>query len=747
MVERVVKRNLLGRLNARTPDDLERIARFWQVPVPGRDHGRHVGALYRTMTDVRPVRSIWEQLDADARKVILAIEDADARALTLPEIAERTGLTEDTARERAVYLFHAGILAREGDRQELPVGQLPRLFLPRELEVIFRRVEDEIEAGDLSGSSLRVLLEVQDDPELEETARIWGVRVIPGMRRRSELIAEILRQVGQAERIEQTIGARSQDALALLNVVREAASEGPMPMQEAIAVAGLSGEISAASSSNQSMRGVTQLHETLEELESSLLVMHTFRRDGTRWLFVPQEILQPGKVVTTAPLRPLQPLPEGAVEQAAEPRHAHAIAWDLMTITREVAHHGAPVWAPGEPISRSWQRRVNGRLWWGGDDAPPSGYLGFLLYLGLGANVLEPAADFVGAGAERHAIRPSVSSRIRSWRSRSFPEQTERLRDVWLAAEQWVEGRERQEIDVWGADWQGFRNRLLGALETIDPGTWVLVPEVAQRLAEQHPDLIGSTFSAATAAARPERGDRREARTAAIARIIEVELETAFRWLGLVEMAPAPGRGIAVRTTAVGRAMAADPNAGVQDADEASQQREGPTLAVTEEGHITLHRPAPIHIWSLSAFGDVESLQPDATYQLRPGSIGRALAAGFDLEHITTYLERQSGQALPQALREQLREWTAGYRRVRLQRAAVLQPDAGMSREQLVELVEKAGLTVLDNAAEEGDIVVLLPATGENGREADNAILHALRSAGYVGQWTVAPRNAEQGTT
>src|SRR5690606_28973998 len=121
--------------------------------------------------------------------------------------------------------------------------------------------------------------------------------------------------------------------------------------------------------------------------ESDLLVHHTYLKDGSRALFVPQEILNPGTVPTAAPLRPLQPLHDDVSEPDARP--PYAIAWDVLTVVREIASKGAPVWVPGEPVSRTWQRQLNSRLWFGGDEVPPEGYLGFLLYLALGAGVLE----------------------------------------------------------------------------------------------------------------------------------------------------------------------------------------------------------------------------------------------------------------------------------------------------------------------------------------------------------------------
>ncbi|HEU0163728.1 MAG TPA: hypothetical protein VFQ54_01715, partial [Thermomicrobiales bacterium] len=541
-------RNLLGRLNARSLDSLRRIARFWSIALPGGDErGRFVGALYRTMTDIRSIRQAWEQLDATSQRIIRELALSEADALSVEDIAAAVALPVDQTRDALVRLFQAGILAREGDSQELPIGAVPKLFLPREMGLLFRRLQDEIDAGDLSRSSLRVLLEITDDADVEAAATRWGIRVIPGMRRRADLIDEILRNVSQPERIERLMRELPTDAAAIWSIVRGSGHDGAMPLEDVVRRVWPSG----FSDPRDGLRNEIRMREALATLETSLLVMHAYRRDGTRRLFIPQEILHPGRVPTTLPLRPLQPLPPDTVT-APQTRHPDALAWDLMTVLREISGFGAPVWVPGESLSRSWQRRVNGRLWFGGSEIPPTGYLGFLLTLGLGVGVIEPAAETVSPTTDRNAIRPALATRIRSWRTMSFEDQTAHLKTAWLATDQWTEGREREEIDVWGADWRGFRHRLLEALANVPADEWVLIDDLGARLAEQNPALIGTTFTAASARFAD---DTRDSRIATIARIIAVEVETALSWFGLVELSPVSGRGIAVHVTDAGRAM------------------------------------------------------------------------------------------------------------------------------------------------------------------------------------------------
>lgn len=718
----MLARNLLGRLNARTPDNLHRIAAFWLVPLPGSDRGRHVGALYRAMTDIRHARSAWARLECDAQDIVRDLALAESGALTIDEIALLTGLPHDDTRAAAIRLFQAGLLAREGDNQELPVGALPKLFLPREIGQVFRRVQDEIDAGDLSGSPLRVMLETLDDPELEEAAATWGIRIIPGQRRRADLVARLLRQIGSPDRVAQVVAGRGRAATALWHVVR-AAAPAAVPLDDALLDADLAPPDRVAP---DDVRRAARNQTALSELESSLLVFHTYLRDGSRWLFVPHEIAHPGEVAATLPLRPLQPIPANTAPDLPEPE-PHMLAWDLLTLLREIAEHGAPVWVPGDPLSRTWQRRLNRRLWFGGNEVPPRGYLGFLLYLGVTVGVVRASDDPLPLGTDRNAIRPVVGSGVREWTRLTFAAQNERLREAWLDSDVWIEGREREEIDVWGADWHGFRRRLRLAIAELDPDAWFMVDDLAARLAEQNPTMIGATFTAASS--RASRGAADE-RNAAIAQIIEVELETALSWLSIVQLGVAAGSGEVVTPVAV------------HDVPDESAAA-GPSLTVTDEGLVTLRRPTPLHVWSLSAFGDAEALRPAATFQLRPGSVSRALAAGFDLDQITGYLAGQSAQALPEPLAANLRDWTVGYKRIRMRRALVLDPDSDESIPELRGVLAAAGLHVMDDLTPEGDLIVLLGSATETSGQMEEDVLAALRAHGHVGQWET-PRQASR---
>lgn len=710
-------RNLLGRLHARSNDQRARIATLWRVAVFDRDASQHIGRIYQAMTDIRAVRSVWLRLSDDQRAIIRVLSADGAKPLTIAGLAAAIGKDEEVTHSAAAELFHWAILAREGDNQELPVGEQPRVFVPGELVLLFRRVQEEIAAGDVSTQPLRQLLNLRDDFELETTASTWGIRVRPGLSRRQDLIADTLDAIAIPGRLDKVIANLKEPATALWMIMRGRGESGPQPFDDVVEQAGLA---IAEAPLGLTIEHTARLRDALQALENALLVNHTWLADGSRALFIPDELLNPQSVPVNIPLSPIEPLPKGTVPEV-EQKHTFALAWDVMTVVREIAAKGPPIWIPGQELPTHWLRLINGRLWFRGESVPPDGYVALLLQLALDVGALEAAPRT--HGQERAAIKPVLGRNARWWRGLNFIEQTERLRQAWIAAETWIEGRESGEIDIRAADWVRFRHRLLTAIARLDPDQWVLVGDASIRLADQDLNMLGDFFEVATG--RPETRTRR----GSIAAAIEVELTTAFTWFGFVETHNLGEQGIAMRITQAGVMAAREIDAVPPSRDATS----GPVLALNHEGFITLRRPAPLHIWSLTAFAENEQLTPKAVYRMRPQSIGTALGAGFDLQQITRYLRNQSGAPLPDPLETKLREWTAGYKRVKLRRAVTLELDIPAGKDELRAVLEEAGYTVLQTG--EDTVAVMLPDVGDDADEAEQQLLRMLRKSGYAGQW------------
>src|SRR5918994_2596444 len=504
-------RNLLGRLHARRLPELLRIAEAWSVPLYVESKSEVVGTLYRAMTDARTMRDVWDRLDPAERAVVIALADApdSAQAPTVDELAARLGVTAEEARETALRLYRAGVLFREGADEQLPIGVVPRLLLPRELALQVRRIQDEMAAGNLAQSPLRVLLELLDDAELEAAARIWGLRTVPGVARRRDLAARLLRLINDPTRVERVVRGRGRDAAAVWKIVGTAPE--PVPLVDVAAGAGLDGSDTVT---------VARLRAALAELERAMLVWHAYRGDGTRWLFVTAEVRSPGE--GRAPVLPELVTIELEPGLAPPWRHSDAVSWDLLTLLRIVANPQTPVWEAAETPPRWLLRAVASRLWFGGKDGPPIGYLELLQALALGEGILAIDED---VRAQRIVVGPHA----RAWRGIAFGAQTVRLRERWLRLPRWVECEPAGVVDVWGADWRGMRPRLLTALADpeigVIPPRWVTLESLALRLAAGYPRLLGPSFTAATARLGGEAGGGEdEERAAALSDVIAPEL-------------------------------------------------------------------------------------------------------------------------------------------------------------------------------------------------------------------------------
>lgn len=712
-------RNLLGRLHARRLPELLRIADAWSVPIAAESKGDVVGALYRAMTDARTMRDIWERLDEEERAIAATLADAaDANAApTIGDLAAHLGLPEERVREVALRLYRMGILAREGDDEPLPIGAAPRLILPREIALNIRRVQDEMAAGDLTTAPLRVLIELLDDAEVEEAGRVWGMRAVPGVARRQDVAGRLLRLVNDRARIERAARTRSRDAAAIWKVAR--AAEEPIPLAEAARRAGFAGA---------EARDVARLREALAELEGALLVWHTYRPDGSRWLFVPAEIRAPG----AAPAVDLPPLVEAdlAPHEAPAWRHPDALAWDLLTLLRLIADPRAPAWPVGEPPPRWLSRVAAHRFWAGGPEGTPVGYLELLRALGLAEGVLAVAE-------EAKPPRLVAGPRARAWRGESFAAQTARLRERWRQLPEWVEGEPAGMVEIRGADWRGMRPRLLAALGDpgigFAPGAWVTIDSLAARIAASKPTLLGPSFMAATARMGGEVGagvDEEEARRAALSDVVALELGGAFAWFGLVETLAAPGQPRVLRLTETGAGLAArQPISPEPDAepDEAA-------LEIDVAGEVALRLASPERVWALSAFAEPVDLGAASHYRITERSIGGALATGATASQITWFLERGSRQPLPGPLAEKIAAWSRRHLQVRLSRALLIRLEEEAQRAPLARVLQRAGWR--SEPVGERGLLLHLPGDADDLSHGEDALVKALRDAGFHPEWS-----------
>ncbi len=354
-------RNLMGRLNARSDEELQRISIAWFLPGTARDRAALIAQFMRAMTDLRAARDFWMRRPSDERAMIALYVAADTDQGVSNDY--RLAARSSQSRKRAHHPHHChpavsgGGTGTNARTQSLTVGELPRLFLPRELGQLFARIQDELDAGDISNSPLPVLLTLLDDTDVQRAAELWGLEAMPGLRTRRELTDGLLELAAYPDRrlaVERKLGW---DAKRVLATVAELPAGQSTPLAEVAETLELDPD---------HPRTAERLRNALTELEEALLVWHTFLPDGSRALVQPLwqlSVMEPARD-REAPPRSIDSIP-----QPADPIDRHALAWDLLTLLRWLGA-GTPAVASLSSATMRARRRLDSNLWNRGGEEP-----------------------------------------------------------------------------------------------------------------------------------------------------------------------------------------------------------------------------------------------------------------------------------------------------------------------------------------------------------------------------------------
>ena len=173
-------RNLIGRLNARSQTDLDRIAVAWRMIITAPDKAGTVAQVIRTLTDIRAVRDAWWSLGDDDRSLLAVLAEA-REPMSIESIAVATKMNEADTRAAAIRLYRSGWIARDGDNSELRIDEMPRLFVPPELAGYGVELHHDVETG-LRDADVVMVLRVQLErlkgallSSLGEYSRTFGV--------------------------------------------------------------------------------------------------------------------------------------------------------------------------------------------------------------------------------------------------------------------------------------------------------------------------------------------------------------------------------------------------------------------------------------------------------------------------------------------------------------------------------------------------------------------------------------------
>ena len=654
-------RNLLGRLNARSTPDLSQIADAWQTPLAGRDRLAQISQLYRTMTRLPIVRARWDSLDPAQQAVVSALIAAGEKGRTIEELSAQLTAVPDTVRSMCVDLFDQGIISYEGNASTLPIGEQPRLYVPIELANAIRTVIREVEAGDVSARPFSELIQTRDERDLFDAAGYWGIDVIPGVTTGAQLITALTKAAAAGAARHAQVDKLGSEVRAIWEKLRAVPPGTPVPVDQLVG--------------SGSDRTTYSRRNAINELEDRLLVWPTVLEGGVRALFVPAEIANAG---AGGDLEVTRPKPVSVVGSEPPYRPPGPLAWDLLVILQRMFGPLAPANLDPLAAPRSYLAEINRMLWNRGSDRPPIGYLEMLVDFAVNLGLIQEPEDG-STQFERTAA-------MRDWRSRSWAEQTARIRSIWMSSPMWIEGQGRQDVEPWNVDWRGFRVKLLSHLAALDKDKWYRVADVAQWISEYDPGIIGpdATVAVSHATAQPDRSPHQES----VAYLTAAVIQSILVWLGFVRLHE-PGRNerLMLVTDELRRVTRAE-------VDDRQAARPTPGIAMADDLTIHLIDPEPIHVWSVLAFADALSLGRESVFAITPDSLRTAQAAGFLPTHVEQFFSKQKGAKVPPDLGDRLRSLLEQAEGFELSSALVIDAPTDDKAQIVRTLLENEGYVV-----------------------------------------------------
>ena len=604
-------RNLLGRLNARSYEDLGEIAAAWRVPVSSRDRGTQVSALYRAMTRPTIMREMWDGFSPQTRSLVQTVIAAGDDGLTVDEVSEQSGLPQETVRAELGTLYRSGLIASEGSILTLPVGESPIVFVPRELATAIANVVEELERGDISNLPFVDLIALRPDRDLFEAADLLRLDYVPGLATRSDISDLLAQRLTNPTARMQMIDGLSHDVRTMWDRLQSAPPGTPISVESLIS------------------QGNDRTHfgrlTALNDLEDRMLIWPTVM-NGARSMFVPV----PGEAEVSGAI----PKPLVSNFQQIAWRPESPIAWDLtVLLQRLIGPLASPDLDPLE-LSVDESAMIARMLWNATDGVIPPSYLATLLDLAAALALVEEPDD----GSTRY----ERTERTREWRLGPWGTQAGRLRSAWMNAATWIEGDTSTGIEPWQVDWQGYRVKLLHHLSALEPDRVYRLSDLVTWIAEFDPELVGSRASVAVL--HPSRMETDETGPDGLRALLRHSIVTVLNWFGLVDLVPIGVDELGVRINLeLRRVTRAQGGPDTGEPDRAKTQ-------VLPDLTIELTEPSAIQVWSILAFADPEELGQTSRFQMTSETIRGAQFAGFRTEQITQFLERQADGKVPNDL-------------------------------------------------------------------------------------------------
>lgn len=266
---------------------------------------------------------------------------------------------------------------------------------------------------------------------------------------------------------------------------------------------------------------------------------------------------------------------------------------------------------------------------------------------------------------------------VREWLKRSRVQQLRSLQDTWMREVSWNDlwhvPSIRCEDTGWRNDPVPARKTVLSLLSRCAPGQWLSIPGFVDAVRDQVPDYLRPNGDFESWYIRDARSGEYltgfehwdEIEGALLAYLLSGPLH----WLGVVSLGYREGweKPTAFRITPWGMSLVGSPDVSLEELPPQPAR-------VAPEGMVALPRESPLRDrFQLARIAEWRASGAEYIYALTPASLGQALSAGIQLERIERFLQRISGDHVPDVVIGRMRAWGERHGLVRVRRAAVLE--------------------------------------------------------------------------
>ncbi len=658
------------------------VARVWGLEISTANPT--TAQLVERMQDHHRARSIWEQLTADERHCLYRALGSKAQAqshgVSLESLHKKTKLGAPAVEAAVHSLSEQWRLLEEGEIVLKPSAQhcssAPRgVFVFRECaESLLSTGRELFETyADRRALGLSRLLEAVKDLDMEQLGRLCHVTLtlsFPLYFNRSVSPIgspfESRRRIGDA-----LLGGLSAfdvflhlDPLAQRLFLWLCERDGQTSMQDVRTFLGGDGD---------------RLHTLLHTLETHGLAFDTLTRQAERLLFIPEDLLAVVKQEVLAHARDEQTyalfpsVSEPATIRTGQP----TICYDLATIIG-CAYHSIlditkddrlpkPKSAKIRPLLHGMPRRHDGL-----EDS----YVDQLLHAARGRGLLLCASP---DGEDKPRYRPA-GPKLAAWETATVVEQTRRFVDWWRRSTNFDDVRpDGKPIYASYSSTAAVRKTLVDQVARCLPEQWYRIDALLFAMWKQQPIELYDGYASRSAKGPTRLSARREQWMASEGQRYLGMLSSTLHEAGLVSLGYAPGAvdhnalPEYVQLTPLGAAVLADTPPGVRFSPGPWMATNERVLIVQPSFEVILLELDVRVLYELLAFAQIKHIGPVSTFRLSQRALLRGLEAGKTVEGILDLFARCGQKELAQNVVYTLKDWTKGYKEVKLSEVFLLE--------------------------------------------------------------------------